>query len=111
MPLPGPPAEKEPPPPIIIFNTAKGMKSSSYGVQRHQSVCHSCLTPLVHPTTPGLTRKEQLSSPTMMCVSSGIGVGPRLTFDMSLSTWNQPDTSIRPANFQYENSHTQLDTR
>lgn len=29
MPLPGPPAEKEPPPPIIMFNTAKGMKSPS----------------------------------------------------------------------------------
>lgn len=29
MPLPGPPAEKEPPPPIIMFSTAKGMKSAS----------------------------------------------------------------------------------
>lgn len=29
IPLPGPPAEKEPPPPIIMFSTAKGMKSSS----------------------------------------------------------------------------------
>lgn len=31
------------------------------------------------------TRKEQLSKPIMMWVSSGIGVGPRLTLDMSFS--------------------------
>lgn len=31
MPLPGPPAENEPPPPIIMFSTAKGMKSPSCG--------------------------------------------------------------------------------
>lgn len=32
-----------------------------------------------------LTRKEQVSRPIMMWVSSGIGVGPRLTSDMSFS--------------------------
>lgn len=30
IPFPGPPAENEPPPPIIMFNTANGIKSSSY---------------------------------------------------------------------------------
>ena len=30
MPLPGPPAEKLPPPPIIMFNTQKGMKSGCW---------------------------------------------------------------------------------
>lgn len=38
---------------------------------------------------PGLTKKEQLSSPIMMCVSSGNGAGPRLTLDMSFSSCNQ----------------------
>lgn len=39
----------------------------------------------------GRTRKEQLSRPIMMCVSSGNGVGPRLTLDMSLSSCNQAE--------------------
>lgn len=33
-----------------------------------------------------LTKNEQLSNPIMMWVSSGMGVGPRLTSDMSFST-------------------------
>lgn len=36
-----------------------------------------------HQAAP--TRKEQLSRPIMMWVSSGMGVGPRLTSDMSFS--------------------------
>lgn len=60
MPLPGPPAENDPPPPIIMLRTQKAMKSGSLW--------------------------EQLSSPTTMCASSGIGVGPRLTLDKSFST-------------------------
>ena len=39
----------------------------------------------------GRTRKEQLSRPIMMCVSSGNGVGPRLTLDMSLSSCNKAE--------------------
>lgn len=42
----------------------------------------------------GLTRKEQLSSPIMMCVSSGKGAGPRLTLDMSLSSCNQREAGL-----------------
>lgn len=37
MPFPGPPAEKDPPPPIIMFSTAKGMKSSSFQDKIHIS--------------------------------------------------------------------------
>lgn len=33
-----------------------------------------------------LTKNEQLSNPIMMCVSSGMGVGPKLTSDISFST-------------------------
>lgn len=33
-----------------------------------------------------LTKNEQLSNPIMMWVSSGMGVGPRLTSDISFST-------------------------
>lgn len=40
-------------------------------------------------TRLGLTKKEQLSSPIMMCVSSGNGAGPRLTLDMSLSSYKR----------------------
>lgn len=45
----------------------------------------------------GLTRKEQLSSPIMMCVSSGNGAGPRLTLDMSLSSCNQEEPTVTQA--------------
>ena len=52
MPLPGPPAENEPPPPIMVFKTVKAKKSgSSYGA---------------------------VSMPTEMCTRSGRGVGPGL---------------------------------
>lgn len=61
MPLPGPPAENDPPPPISMLSTQNAMKSSSLW--------------------------EQLSSPTTMCANSGIGVGPRLTFDKSFVTY------------------------
>ena len=61
MPLPGPPAEKEPPPPIIMLSTQKAMKSGSPWAQ--------------------------LSSPTTMWANSGKGVGPRLTLERSFSTW------------------------
>lgn len=60
MPLPGPPAENEPPPPIIMFRTQKAIKSGSLWAQ--------------------------LSSPNTTWASSGIGVGPRLTLDKSFST-------------------------
>lgn len=67
IPFPGPPAEKEPPPPIIILRTQKATKSSS--------LC------------------EQLSNPITKWASSGIGVGPRLTFDKSFSTWNPSENN------------------
>lgn len=60
IPFPGPPAENDPPPPIIIFRTQNATKSGS--------LC------------------EQLSSPITKYASSGIGVGPRLTSDKSLVT-------------------------
>lgn len=46
---------------------------------------------------PGLTRKEQLSSPIMMCVSSGKGAGPKLTLDMSLSSCNEGAAGLADA--------------
>lgn len=96
MPLPGPPAEKEPPPPIIMFSTAKGMKSASCreegGVHRGHAGVHRAGGAGPAGREPvGLTRKEQLSSPIMMCVSSGNGAGPGLTLDMSLSSCNQQE--------------------
>lgn len=45
------------------------------------------------------TRKEQLSRPIMMWVSSGIGVGPRLTSDMSFSIWENIGIQISYADF------------
>lgn len=40
MPFPGPPAENEPPPPIIMLSTAKGMKSSSCFKKIHKNTIH-----------------------------------------------------------------------
>ena len=96
MPLPGPPAEKEPPPPIIMFSTAKGRKSPSCGRRMAELSLGGARAGVTRsrtprPSRPGLTKKEQLSRPIMMCVSSGNGVGPRLTLDMSLSSWNQEE--------------------
>lgn len=69
MPFPGPPAENEPPPPIIMFSTQKAMKSSSLW--------------------------EQLSRPNTKWANSGIGVGPKLILDKSFSTWNKQNKTFQ----------------
>lgn len=54
-----------------------------------------------------LTKNEQLSNPIMMWVSSGMGVGPRLTSDMSFSTCGNGRWII---NTNSHSCHTQSDT-
>lgn len=61
MPFPGPPAEKDPPPPSNMFKTQYATKSSS--------LC------------------DELSRAITKCASSGIGVGPRLTLERSASSY------------------------
>jgi len=64
IPFPGPPAEKEPPPPIRMFKTQKLIKSGCW-----------C---------------ETLSNPIVKWANSGIGVGPRLTEERSFSRVRMP---------------------
>ena len=79
---PGPPAEKLPPPPIMVFKTQKGMKSGCWW--------------------------ETDSRPIAMCASSGMGVGPRLTseikknhrFDRNTDTYESITLSCQPNCFK-----------
>lgn len=54
-----------------------------------------------------LTKNEQLSNPIMIWVSSGMGVGPRLTSDMSFSTCGKDRQII---NTDFHSCHTQFNT-
>lgn len=77
--------------PLVGTRFGGGHVGGDVPLQWEAGAALSRATPAPDPRPVGRTRKEQLSRPIMMCVSSGNGVGPRLTLDMSLSSCNQAE--------------------